>query len=221
MSPILVKAAKELAPLPPALDTGLPPQFPRPRFGHNGGGERGPAMSSARLGMLMFLGAETMFFSGLIGAFLVLRLGSLTWPPPFQPRLPVVVTGINTAILLFSGYTMRRALRALRNRHPQGAGSLFLMTALLGVIFLGVQGYEWVRLVHFGLTLSTGTYGATFYTLIGFHAVHVLGAVVWLLLIAARGRGLSAHSQVGAELCGMYWYFVVGLWPILYMLVYF
>jgi heme/copper-type cytochrome/quinol oxidase subunit 3 len=96
------------------------------------------------------------------------------------------------------------------------------VTALLGTIFLTVQGAEWVRLVHFGLTLTAGIYGSIFYTLIGTHGLHVLGAVLWLLVVlagAARHR-FSAARHVPLELCGMYWYFVVGLWPILFALVY-
>ncbi len=96
-----------------------------------------------------------------------------------------------------------------------------LVTALYGVTFLAVQGYEWVRLVRFGLGVS-GTYGSTFYTLIGTHALHVLGAVVWLLVVLAlarRGR-FSARGHAGVQVFGMYWHFVVGLWVVLFGLVY-
>jgi len=181
-----------------------------------------PVVSNARLGLLMFLGAETMFFAGLIGAFVVFRLGSTTWPPPFQPRLPVAVTGINTVILLLSGITMRLALRAIRANRLSGLMRYLLMTLFLGGLFLAIQGYEWARLVHFGLTMSSGVYGATFYTLIGCHGLHVLGAVLWLMIVgmlARRGR-FTPQRHTGVELCGMYWTFVVALWPILYGLVY-
>ncbi len=199
---------------PPTFDEDPPPRDPQPPMGF--------PVSNARLGMLIFLGAEAMFFAGLIGAFLVFRLGSATWPPPGQPRLPIGVTTINTAILLLSAYTMRSALRGIRSGSLQGLARWLLVTALLGTVFLGVQGYEWVRLVHFGLTLSSGTYGATFYTLIGVHGAHVLGAVVWLLLVlvGARRNRFSAERHMGVEVCGMYWYFVVGLWPVLFTLVY-
>ena len=221
-TPVIDKAVKEQTRVPPSFDEGPPPEFPRDPFGRGGDGRQEPPVSNARLGMLMFLGAEAMFFGGLIGAFLVFRLGSTTWPPAGQPYLPVGVTGFNTVVLLFSAYTMRCAIGAIRAGNRQGLVRSLLVTALLGVIFLGVQGYEWTRLVRFGLRLSSGVYGATFYTLIGVHGVHVFGAVLWLLIIlaGARGNRFSATRHVGVTLCGMYWYFVVGLWPVLFTLVY-
>ena len=181
-----------------------------------------PVVSNARLAVLMFLAAEAMFFAGLIGAFIVFRLSSSAWPPPFQPRLPVAVTGLNTIILLLSGFTMRLALRAARGGKSTALARFLLATMLLGVLFLSIQGYEWVRLVEFGLTVSSGIYGATFYTLIGIHGLHVLGAVLWLtvVLIQARQGRFTAERHTGVEICSMYWSFVVGLWPVLYGLVY-
>ena len=97
-----------------------------------------------------------------------------------------------------------------------------LATGVLGGIFLGVQGFEWIRLVKYGLTFTSSLYGATFYTLIGCHGLHVLVAVIALLVVIGRALGgrytISEHT--GVELCRMYWYFVVGIWPILYTLVY-
>jgi heme/copper-type cytochrome/quinol oxidase subunit 3 len=181
-----------------------------------------PFISNARLAVLMFLVAETMFFSGLIGAFIVFRVAGPEWPPPFQPRLPVAVTGINTVILLLSGVTMRLALRAARRGSAGVLVKWLSATASLGAVFLAIQGYEWLRLIHYGLTLSSGVYGATFYTLIGCHGAHVLGAVLWLLVVLSQARRsrFSANRYAGVQLCAMYWTFVVGLWPVLYGLVY-
>ncbi|MFQ5521075.1 MAG: heme-copper oxidase subunit III [Candidatus Methylomirabilia bacterium] len=219
---VIDKLEEIRAPVPPSFDEGPPPEFPRDPFGRGDEDRAEPPVSNARLGMLIFLAAEAMFFAGLIGSFLVFRLGSATWPPAGQPYLPVGVTGVNTLILLFSAYTMYRAIRAIRQGDRQRLIRWLLITALLGTIFLGVQGYEWARLVHFGLTLSSGTYGATFYTLIGIHGAHVFGAVIWLLVAVAGARRnrFSATRHVGLTLCGMYWYFVVGLWPVLFTLVY-
>jgi heme/copper-type cytochrome/quinol oxidase subunit 3 len=172
--------------------------------------------------MMIFLAFEAMFFAGLIGAFLVFRLSSPTWPPPGEPYLPIGVTWVNTAILLWSSLTMRRGLRAIRNGDEAGLVHGLRDTATLGTIFLAVQGSEWIQLLQHGFTLSSGTYGATFYMLIGCHGLHVLGAVVWLsiALLQARRHRFSARQHVGLELCGMYWTFVVGLWPVLFALVY-
>lgn len=197
-----------------------------PRFADGGphppGTSGEPVVSNARLALLMFLGAEAMFFAGLIGAFLVFRLGSPIWPPAFQPRLPVTVTGINTIILLASGITMRLALRFIRGGKVDSLIKYLRLTALLGGVFLVIQGYEWARLIRFGLTVSSSVYGATFYTLIGCHGLHVFGALIWLMVVwqlARRGR-FTAQNDTGVRLCGMYWTFVVGLWPVLYGLVY-
>src|SRR5262249_51928850 len=113
---------------------------------------------------------------------------------------------------------LRAARRGDRRRLVVGLAR----TAALGATFLAVQGAEWVRLVRFGLTVSAGAYGATFYTLIGTHGVHVLAALAWLALVmlaAIRGR-YTAREHVGVAVCAMYWHFVVALWPILYVLVY-
>ncbi|MBI2155182.1 MAG: heme-copper oxidase subunit III [Candidatus Rokubacteria bacterium] len=165
----------EIGRIPPAPPPGDGGDGERP-FGEP---ERTPFVPNAVLGMLVFLGAETMLFAGLIAGFLVLRYGAVVWPPPFQPRLPVEVTGVNTAVLLLSSLTMARALRAIRRGKQAELARGLALTAVLGAIFLAVQGSEWVRLVQFGLTVASGAYGATFYTLIGTHAVHVLGALRW------------------------------------------
>jgi heme/copper-type cytochrome/quinol oxidase subunit 3 len=96
------------------------------------------------------------------------------------------------------------------------------LTAILGTVFLAVQGYEWLRLIQFGLTVSSSVYGGLFYTLIGFHALHVFGALVWLMVVFALARRghYSKDRYLGVQTCAMYWTFVVALWPALYGLVY-
>jgi len=173
------------------------------------------------MGMLMLIGAETMFFAGLIGAYVVFRFGSPVWPSGHL-YLPVGITWVNTAFLLFSCYTMWRAIRCIQADQQQPFVRWLAVTALLGSIFLGVQGFEWVRLVHDGLTISAGMYGATFYTLIGCHGLHVLAAVLWLGIVlwqARRGK-FSPQHLIGVEICGMYWYYVGAVWVVLFPLVY-
>ena len=183
-----------------------------------------PSLSNARLAILVLLGAETMLFSGLIGTFLVFRVGNVTWPPPSHIgiELPRVVTGINTALLLISGYTMFQAWRAIQKNSVKQLRNWLLITGMLGLLFLGIQGSEWVQLIRKGLTLQSGVYGGIFYVLIGCHAVHVMSAVIWVFIVlgmAMAGR-FSAERYTGVDTCTIYWIFVVALWPILYVLVY-
>jgi cytochrome c oxidase subunit 3 len=184
--------------------------------------QAGPGISNARLAMVIFIAFESMFFAALVGAFLVYRLRSPTWPPAELPQLPIAVTWANTVVLAASALTMAWARAALRDGRRRDLERWLLATAALGTLFLTVQGSEWVRLVKHGLTLSAGMYGATFYTLVGCHGLHVLGAVVWLLVMMActfRSR-FPGRIRVPLELCGMYWFFVVALWGALFPLVY-
>jgi cytochrome c oxidase subunit 3 len=181
---------------------------------------RRPQLENARLATMFFIAAEVMFFAGLVSAYFVLRMGAAQWPPPLQPRLPVFVTGLNTIVLLGSSFALARTLRDRTDRALVVRG--LASTATLGVLFLAVQGYEWIQLIGYGLTLGSGAYGGTFYSLIGVHGIHVLGALVWLSIVLAgvrRGGYLEAPAA-GLRACAMYWHFVVALWPILYVAVY-
>lgn len=198
-----------------------------PRFG---GGEppappvrpNRPIAANAWLALVMFLGAEVMFFAGLIGAYLVFRVNATHWPPPFQPRLPVGVTGVNTVILVASAFTMWWAVKAVRADRRTALVRNLSVTAALGAIFLLIQGYEWAQLIRYGLTVSSSVYGGLFYTLIGFHGLHVFGALIWLLVVLAQARQnrFTRPQHMGLQTCNMYWIFVVALWPVLYGLVY-
>ena len=232
MNPVLEAPPKksterwEDAPPPPP-----PPEPPDDNGGNgNGGGDESqgsspagkPVLGNTQLAMLVLIAAEIMFFSGLIGAFLVFRFSGKPWPPPFQPRLPVEVTAVNTALLLLSSYTMVRAQLALKRGDAKALPRLLTVTGVLGVVFLAIQGYEWVRLVSFGLTASANVYGSLFYSIIGTHGFHVLSAVVWLVAVLVRAHlgKYSARNPNGVVACAMYWHLVVGLWPILFYLVY-
>ncbi|HEX3175138.1 MAG TPA: heme-copper oxidase subunit III [Methylomirabilota bacterium] len=222
-----MSSALQSPPRPTARKTnGRVPPLP-PERGWGGDDDRDPqprrGLDNLRVALLFFMGAEMMFFAALVSALFVLRLGMAAWPPPLEPRLPVAVTAVNTVVLLYSSVSMRAAVRALRGGTRATFVRLLATTAALGATFLLVQGYEWVRLIHFGLTLSSGIYGATFYTLIGLHALHVTGALVWLLAttwLARRGAFAAPGRATPVQACAMYWHFVVALWPGLFVAVY-
>lgn len=179
-----------------------------------------PVVPNATLGMVLFLVSEAMFFTALVSAFLVLRAEAPLWPPLDQPRLPITLTALNTCGLLASGWTMVAALQAMRR--VGSTGRWLDATSLLGLVFLGIQGFEWTRLVAYGLTTSSSLYGASFYTLVGTHALHVLGALVALLVVRRRARrgAYAAGQHQGLTLACLYWLFVVAVWPVLFVLVY-
>jgi cytochrome c oxidase subunit III len=193
-----------------------------PDPGSDGDQVEKPFISSAMLAIMMLIASEMMLFSGLIGSFLIYRLSAPFWPPPAMPRLPIEVTWVNTFVLLSSALTMTLALRAVHHSRQRLTRRYLMATLALGVTFLAVQGSEWVRLVAHGLKLSSGTYGGTFYLLIGCHGAHVTAGVVWLACVAwfaMRGR-YNARNAHGIELCAVYWYFVCAVWPLLFGLVY-
>src|SRR3989442_943261 len=198
-----------------------------------GGGSTGVQVVSNCLALLPVALLPTLV--GLAGPVyflvaLVLGLGFL-WSaiglarrdsPADLPRLPLGMTFLNTLVLFASTVPMSRALGAVRRDDRPTLVRTLGLTALLGTTFLSVQGLEWVRLVRHGLTLGSSMYGATFYTLIGCHGVHVLVAVLWLAvtaILAARGVFRAAH-HAALEMCAIYWYFVCALWLVLFPLVY-
>ena len=192
------------------------------RHGDGGPVNTPPALHNGLLAIILLIGAEVMLFMGLFGAFVLYKTASVAWPPPGQPMLPVGVTFCNTAVLLASAMTLQRGYAKLREGDIAGLRSGLVATAVMGVVFLLVQGFEWTRLVHYGLTLASSTYGATFYTLIGLHAAHVLAAVIWLAFVLAaamRGR-YTAQSYAGVQVFSVYWYFVCALWVVLFVAVY-
>ena len=170
------------------------------------------------VGMLLFVVTEVMFFAGLISAFIVTKAGVI-WPPPNQPRLPVATTAVNTLILLASGVVLHQANTAFREFNLDRTRKLLTGAIGCGAFFVVFQGYEWLRLINFGLTMRSSTYGSFFYLLVGAHALHAVAALAALgycrIQLARSELPRSSFSSVQ-----VFWYFVVLLWPILYVLVY-
>jgi cytochrome c oxidase subunit III len=180
-------------------------------------------LEPARLGILLFIVMEAMLFAGFISAFLVFRLSPVQWPPAGQPRLSVAMASVSTVLLLLSGFSFQAAFQALKAGRMSSFLRFLNLTALQGVLFLATQGLEWVRLVHFGLNIHTNVFGGFFYVLVGFHGLHVAGGLTALLWVLSRAhRNLYGPSNsLGVEVCRTYWFFVVGLWPIIFGLIYF
>jgi len=170
------------------------------------------------MGMLLFVFTEVMLFAGLISAHAIVRSGAQEWPPAGQPRLPFQETIINTAALLASGIILVVAQLSYRRRASQATGPL-LVSLLLGSFFVVFQGREWVALIREGLTLTASPYGAFFYVIVGLHALHAVAAIIALGWAWQRLRtGRLSATQLGTV--AIFWYFVVLVWPLLYVRVY-
>ncbi len=173
---------------------------------------------SAVLAMLIFVVTEIMFFAGFVSAFTIMRGSAVIWPPLDQPRLPVGETAFNTALLLASGLLLWVAGRRHRAR-PDASRAWLLGAAVLGAGFVILQGREWVQLLAQGLTLRSSALGSFFYLIVGTHALHAGVALCWLGWLWVRmGRGPIPRATLAAA--EIFWYFVVGVWPVLYWRVY-
>jgi heme/copper-type cytochrome/quinol oxidase subunit 3 len=172
-----------------------------------------------KLGMWLFLASEVMFFGGLIATFMNFKASN---PTVETALLDVTLVGINTFLLLTSSFTVVLALDAIKQGKTRLLSIYLGITALLGVIFLGGQIYEFSQLAQEGVTLSSSVFGSSFYTLTGFHGLHVLVGVVWVirnLIISVRG-GYSVETANGIEIFGLYWHFVDIVWILLFTLIY-
>lgn len=181
--------------------------------------ERRNLVPSSVLGMMMFVLSEIMFFGALISAYMIVKAGNIMWPPPDQPRLPVTLTAFNTLFLVASGVMVYLSNKSLASGNKEDAKKQLGIAILLAFVFVGVQGYEWVRMLGHGLTMTSSTYGSFFFMIIGCHALHVCGAVAVLIGVFLKFSkpDFKASSYWGVQ---VFWYFVVGVWPVLYYLVY-
>ena len=178
------------------------------------------SLPNGLLGMLIFILTEIMVFAALISAYLVARSNADEWPPIDQPRLPVVATAFNTIILLSSGVFTYMANRAFFiPKQEAKACQLFLIAILLGSFFVLFQGYEWIGLIHYGLTMTSSPYGSFFYLIIGGHALHAIVAIN-IMVLAYRKMKQAVLTPSEFWTGQAFWYLVVGVWPILYYFVY-
>lgn len=179
---------------------------------------QGPVVPNGVLAMIIAVVVEVMFFTGLISAHVVVRASALTWPPPGDPLLPVEETLFNTAALLASGIVLYVAGRVFKVE-PRRARGPVVAALLLGTFFVVFQGVEWVSLLGQGLTLTSSPLGSFFYLIIGMHALHAVIAIAALGVLAVR---LFQDRLKLPELqtVQVFWFFVVGLWPVIYWQIY-
>ncbi|MFM7295666.1 MAG: heme-copper oxidase subunit III [Planctomycetota bacterium] len=183
--------------------------------------DSGPPVNRGKFAIWLFLATEIMFFTGLIGTYIVLRMGAATWPDP-AARLAVDITALNTFFLIVSSATMVKGVeRAMLGDNP-GLIKWLALTVLIGTIFVSIQAYEYAVLIKDGNLPDVDIFWSTFYAMTGFHGIHVAVGVIWNLciLIAAIFRKIPQEKYMKVELAGLYWHFVDLVWVLLFTIVY-
>ncbi len=199
-----------------------------PATGPEAGAPHGPppvvpdkTLSPAQWGMIAFLGSEVAFFSTLIVAYLTLMGRDTVGPFPHEVlSLPLVIA--TTICLLSSSGTIHVAEKALKQGNQNGFCLWWGVTILLGVVFLAGTAFEWSELIEKDLTISRNLFGTSYYTLVGFHAAHVTGGVIAMLVVLglALRKQVTAHNHTGAEMVSWYWHFVDVVWVVVFTVVY-
>jgi len=177
--------------------------------------------ASPILGMALFVASEAMFFAALFGAYFTIYAQAPVWPPlsiPI-PDLPIPIT--LTVLLVTSSVVLQTGVRAARRGEGSKLTRRLLVTVLLGLAFLALQGYDYSRLT-FGI--HDGVYPSLFYVMTGLHMAHVIGGVVFLSIVLEQARTgqLSLNRHEPVEAAAIYWHFVdivwLGLFTVFYLL---
>lgn len=179
-------------------------------------------VNNKKLLMWLFLGSDCMFFGTLISTHLIYRK---LYPEEFEPTqlFSLELTSFSTFILLMSSLLMALSVSAMHKGQMKSFRRNVIGVIFFGLIFLGCQVYEFAHFVHEGLTLSTGTFGSTFYLMTGTHGVHVAIGVFWLIamLFYSQSGKMEAHKNaVDVEIAGLYWHFVDIVWIVIFTVVY-
>ena len=171
-------------------------------------------------GVVLFLVAESAIFLGLFSAYLIYRSVMPQWPPAGTPELDLLLPGVNSIILISSSFVMHKGQAAIKNNDNAGLQRWFGITAIMGIIFLAGQMYEYF---HLEMGLTTNLFASCFYVLTGFHGLHVTFGLLLILSVLWRSRQAghySSESHFGVEAAELYWHFVDVVWIILFILVY-
>ena len=178
-------------------------------------------VSNEKLGMWVFLGSECLLFGGLISTYLLYKNTAVKGPRP-QDVYDIPFTSVSSFVLLMSSMTMVLALAALQRGDHHRARTWLVTTALLGATFISGQVYEFTSFVKEGMGYTTNVAATSFYTLTGFHGVHVSIGIIMLLsltVMSLRGRLPTERAEI-CEIVGLYWHFVDVVWIVIFTDVY-
>ncbi|AKK11494.1 heme/copper-type cytochrome/quinol oxidase, subunit 3 [Corynebacterium uterequi] len=178
------------------------------------------------VGTIVFLAQELMFFAGLFAMYFTSRANGLTsgtWDDQ-TAHLNVVYGSIITLILVASSVTSQFGVFSAERGDVYGLRKWYVVTILLGVVFLGMVAFEYYEMIHHGVTIQSSVYGSVFYIITGFHMAHVLAGILSFVVIMLRiGKSKFTPAQATAAMAvSYYWHFVdiiwLGVFTILYII---
>lgn len=191
-----------------------------------------PSMVS--VGTIIWLSSELMFFAALFAAYFTIRsVSPELWAQETQ-LLNVPFALGNTTVLVLSSVTCQMGVFAAeRGQVARTAGILnvakwglrewFILTYIMGAVFIGGQALEYAELIHHGVTIPSSAYGTMFYLTTGFHGLHVAGGLVAFLFVLGRtyvARRFTHEQAISAVVVSYYWHFVDVVWIALFSAIY-
>jgi cytochrome c oxidase subunit 3 len=186
--------------------------------------------------MWIFLLSDTFIFGTFLTGYMSVRIAATTqWPNPSEvfaltiggTALPLILIAIMTFVLISSSGTMAMAVNCAYRGDRRRCAMLMVATAMCGALFVGMQAFEWSKLIAEGVRpwgnpMGSAQFGASFFMITGFHGLHVTAGVIYLSIIARRvARGAYEHKGYGiVEIAGLYWHFVDLVWVFIFALFY-
>lgn len=180
-------------------------------------------LENVSFGMWLFIGSEVMFFTAFFGMYLIMRNAHPGLAHEHQQHLNLLIASINTFILLVSSLFMTNAVNASKEGDGKKTALNLMLTSLLGVAFLGLKAVEYSHEIKEKLLPSTDLFFSCYYTMTGFHGLHILIGVVvmWVLAFRANRGDFTRTYNSPIEVCGLYWCLVEVVWfflfPVLYL----
>ncbi|GGO87332.1 putative cytochrome c oxidase subunit 3 [Nocardioides phosphati] len=186
------------------------------------------------VGTIIWLSSELMFFAALFAAYFTIRSQEVDLWSVKTALLNVPFSSTNTVILVLSSFTCQMGVFAAERGQVGRNGSVFnvkawglrewfILTYVMGAVFVGGQAFEYAHLVHEGLTIPSDAYGTVFYLTTGFHGLHVTGGLIAFLFVLGRtylARRFTHEQAVSAIVVSYYWHFVDVVWIGLFATIY-
>ena len=228
---------------PPSTGTAAPPMGLRGLVADWSSDRQAFHVAWGKAMMWFFLLSDTFIFGSFLTGYMTVRMSTtVPWPNPSEvfalhvggANVPLLLIAVMTFVLITSSGTMAMAVNCAYRRDRVNAARLMFVTAAFGALFVGMQAFEWSKLIAEGVRpwgnpMGAAQFGSTFFMITGFHGLHVTAGVIYLLVVAVRllrGRydgpkaGASGGNYQIVEIAGLYWHFVDLVWVFIFALFY-